>query len=98
MSLKEEVKKIFEKTIGKEAAKAIDVFEDPEKYPDDFIEEAISFLANFIGKEAAEKKFEDVIKKYKIGGGNVNERVEKNSNCYNHFGYADFGYSPALHF
>jgi len=97
MDLKEEVKSILEKTIGNEAAKAMDAFEDPEKYPDDFLNEAVSFLAKFIGEEAAKKRFESLFKKYKASGGNINGH-EKNSNCCGHFGYAGFGYGPALYF
>jgi hypothetical protein len=64
MGLKEEAKSIFESLFGSEIAKQLDSFDNPEKYPMDFLEECTTFLGKFIGEEAARKKLEPLNKKY----------------------------------
>lgn len=64
MSLKDDAKAIFQNLLGPEISKQIDNFDNPEKYPRDFLEECVDFLGKFIGKNAAEKKFEPLYKKY----------------------------------
>ncbi len=64
MGLKEEAKAIFEGLFGSEIAKQLDSFDNPEKYPTDFIEECTTFLGKFIGDEAARKKLKPLANKY----------------------------------
>ncbi|MEM5871248.1 MAG: hypothetical protein QW051_00070 [Candidatus Aenigmatarchaeota archaeon] len=99
MSLKEEVKGLFEKLIGKEAGKIIESFDDPEKYPEDFCKECIEFLSKFIGEEAARKKINELYQKYKSTTTNLKVKLnEKNTNCSNCI-YCDiFDCYPDLHF
>ncbi|MEM5812697.1 MAG: hypothetical protein QW286_03190 [Candidatus Aenigmatarchaeota archaeon] len=68
MSLKEEVRKIFQELFGPELAKEVDKFDDPELYPNDFLEECEYFLEKLIGKEAARKRTGPLYKKYIKGG------------------------------
>jgi hypothetical protein len=64
MVLKEEAKSIFERLFGPEVARQLDTFDDPGKYPEDFLEECVYFLGKFIGEEAAKKKLEPLYRKY----------------------------------
>jgi hypothetical protein len=64
MGLKEEAKSIFESLFGSEIAKQLDYFDNPEEYPQDFLEECATFLGKFIGEDAAKKKLEPLAKKY----------------------------------
>ena len=64
MTLKEESRDIIKKSLGKEIAKQIDSFDDPEKYPGDFINQCIYFLGSLIGEENAKKEFSPIVNKY----------------------------------
>jgi len=64
MGLKEEAKSIFESLFGSEIAKQLDSFDNPEKYPQDFLEECTTFLGKFIGDDAAKKKMDPLSRKY----------------------------------
>lgn len=64
MGLKEDAKKIVLDILGDEVAKQIDNFEDPEKYPKDFLDECKFFIAKLMGEEAAETKFKPLYEKY----------------------------------
>lgn len=64
MGLGNEMKKIFEELLGPDVAKQLDNFDDPEKYPEDFIEECTHFMAELIGAESAEEKLGALSKKY----------------------------------
>lgn len=64
MGLKEDAKVIFESLFGSGIAKQLDSFDNPEKYPQDFLEECTTFLGKFIGEAAAKKKLEPLAKKY----------------------------------
>jgi hypothetical protein len=66
MKLKEEAKVIFNSLLGPEVAKLVDSFDDPKKYPKEFLDECMHFLANFVGEESAKKKFEPIYQKYNI--------------------------------
>lgn len=66
MTLKDEAKEIFEKLLGPEIAEQLNNFDDPEKYPKDFLDECVDFLGKFIGEDSARKKLERLYKKYKI--------------------------------
>lgn len=66
MGMKEEAKKIICDAFGKEIAAQLDVFEDPKKYPVEFLEQCVCFLENLIGTQAARSKFEPLYLKYKI--------------------------------
>jgi len=68
MSLKDEAKMIFENLLGPEVAKQLDNFDNPEKYPKDFLDECVDFLGKFIGEGAARKKLGPVYKKFAKGG------------------------------
>ena len=64
MSLYEDVKKLFLELLGPEVAKVIDTFEDPKKYPKDFLEECKFFLEKILGKDVAEAKIQPIYEKY----------------------------------
>ncbi len=64
MVLKEEAKSIFERLFGPEVARQLDDFDDPEKYPKDFLEECVYFLGKFIGEGTAKKILEPLYRKY----------------------------------
>ena len=64
MGLKEDAKAVFESLFGSEIARQLDSFDNPEKYPQDFLEECSTFLGKFIGENAARKKLEPLAKKY----------------------------------
>ena len=64
MGLYEDSKKIIMDILGEEVAKQLDNFEDPEKYPEDFLNECIYFLSKLIGDETAKSKFQPLYKKY----------------------------------
>ena len=49
---------------GSVVAKQLDNFDNPEKYPKDFLEECTDFLGKFIGEDAAKKKLEPLARKY----------------------------------
>ena len=66
MTLKEEAKQIFVNLLGSGIANQLDSFEDPQKYPKDFLDECTHFLGNLIGMDAAYKKMEPFYRKYKI--------------------------------
>jgi len=64
MSIYEDVKKLFLELLGPEVAKVIDNFENPKKYPKEFLEECKYFLAKIIGEEPAEEKLKPIYEKY----------------------------------
>ena len=64
MGLKEDAAKIFRELFGDVVAKQVENFDDPEKYPEDFLEECESFLAQLIGAEMAKKKMQLLSKRY----------------------------------
>jgi hypothetical protein len=64
MGLKGDAKAIFEGLFGSEIAKRLDDFDNPEKYPKDFLEECTNFLGELIGEQAAKKKIEPLRKRY----------------------------------
>ena len=73
MGLLEEAKEILADAFGNEVADQLDNFDDPNKYPKDFIEECVFFLAKIAGQEVADKKFAPLMKKYtKPGSGKKN--------------------------
>lgn len=64
MALKEDSKAVFEELLGSEVAKQLDTFDDPKKYPKDFIQQCAFFLGKFLGDEIAMNKLAPVCKKY----------------------------------
>ncbi len=64
--LKEDVVSVCIELCGKDFAKQIDSFDDPDKYPKDFVEEAIYFVSKLVNPEIVKKKFKPIIKKYKL--------------------------------
>ena len=64
MGLLEDAKAILAEAFGNEVADQLDNFDDPKKYPKDFIEECVFFLAKIAGQEVADKKFAPLMKKY----------------------------------
>lgn len=68
MGLLEEAKEILAEAFGKEVADQLDNFDDPNKYPKEFIDECIFFLAKIAGPEVADKKFAPLVKKYMKSG------------------------------
>ncbi len=70
MGLLEEAKRIVNEGFGQVVADQLNIFEDPEKDPDEFLKECIYFIGKLIGDEAAEKKFQPLTEKYaKAKGG-----------------------------
>ncbi len=64
MTLKEEAKELLNRLLGSVVSEQVDGFDDPEKYPKDFLDECGDFLGKFIGQDAAKKKLEPLYKKY----------------------------------
>jgi hypothetical protein len=64
MGLKEDAKKIIKDTLGEEVSNQVKSFDNPEKYPKDFLDQCSFFLGNLIGQENAKKKFEELYNKY----------------------------------
>lgn len=64
MTLEAEAKTIIEKMFGKQVAEQIKNFDDPKKYPKDFIDQCVYFTGKLVGVENARKKFEQLYKKY----------------------------------
>jgi benzoyl-CoA reductase/2-hydroxyglutaryl-CoA dehydratase subunit BcrC/BadD/HgdB len=64
MSIYEDAKKLFVELLGLEVAKVIDTFEDPKKYPKEFLEECKYFLAKIVGEEPAKEKLQPIYEKY----------------------------------
>ena len=64
MGLKEDAKRIVSEIFGSEVAEQLNAFDDPKKYPKDFLEECVYFLGRLIGEEEAKKKFMPLYRKY----------------------------------
>jgi len=64
MSLRDDAKKVIEEILGPEAANIINTFDNPEKYPKDFLDECVYFLEKLVGEESAKKRFEPLYEKY----------------------------------
>ena len=64
MGLYEDARKIISDLFGEEVAKQLDNFENPKKYPKEFLEECIYFLSKLIGEKSAREKFLPLYKKY----------------------------------
>ena len=57
-------KKIFLNIFGPEVAKQLDNFQDPKKYPKDFLDQSKFFLSKLLGERMAEEKLLNLYKKY----------------------------------
>ncbi|MFH1474050.1 MAG: hypothetical protein ABIE55_04145 [Candidatus Aenigmatarchaeota archaeon] len=66
MALKDDAKKIILDLFGREVARQLDSFDDPEKYPEDFMEECEYFLAKIIGEDVTRRKLKPLYRKYNI--------------------------------
>ena len=67
MSLKEDVLAGISEILGADSAKqVIGNFDDPKKYPKDFLDEYRFFMQKLIGYDAAQRKVYPVYKKYKL--------------------------------
>ena len=64
LGLKEDAKKLFEELLGPQVAQQLDNFDDPKRYPVDFLDECEHFLSELIGRDAAENKMNALRKKY----------------------------------
>jgi hypothetical protein len=64
MGLKEDTANIFRDLFGDLVAKQIDDFDDPKKYPKDFLDECVEFMGKMIGVPASEKLFSPLYRKY----------------------------------
>jgi len=62
--LKNDAMKIFLELYGTEVAKQLNDFEDPRKYPKDFLEECTYFLSKLMGEEPAKKRLLPLYEKY----------------------------------
>ena len=63
-SMREDFRSIFQGLFGSDVAKQVDGFDNPDKYPTEFMEECTDFLGKLIGRDAAMKKLEPLYKKY----------------------------------
>ncbi|MEM5778321.1 MAG: hypothetical protein QXD43_02035 [Candidatus Aenigmatarchaeota archaeon] len=61
--IKSEAKKIFLRLFGPEIAKQVDNFEDPNKYPKEFLNDCTYFLTKLIGEESAKENLMPLYKK-----------------------------------
>jgi len=59
-----ETKKIFLNIFGPEVAKQLDNFQDPKKYPKDFLDQSKFFLSRLMGDQVAEIKLKSLYEKY----------------------------------
>ncbi len=68
MSIRNDVRQVILKLAGPKAASIVDTdaFDNPQKYPEDFLNEAAYFLSRLVGERAAERKLEPLYKKYGI--------------------------------
>ncbi|MFH1249210.1 MAG: hypothetical protein V1660_03590 [archaeon] len=73
MGLKEDSEGIIRELFGEEISKAVEGFDDPRRYPDDFIEECIYFLGQLIGEGIAKKKFMPLIERYSKNKRKINK-------------------------
>ncbi len=64
MGLYNDTKELLLNMFGPDIAKQVDVFEDPEKYPKEFLDECEFFLSKLIGEEATLEKIRPLYKKY----------------------------------
>ncbi|MBU5690058.1 MAG: hypothetical protein QXM68_03355 [Candidatus Aenigmatarchaeota archaeon] len=64
MDIAKEAKNIIKQAVGNEAAEMVNKFSDPKRYPKEFLEDCIYFLAKFVGEDAAREKFAKLYKKY----------------------------------
>lgn len=68
MSLYDDAKKIILELFGPKFLSVLDTFEDPKKYPEEFLNEFRYFLEMIIGKEATEEKVKPLYEKYTKAG------------------------------
>lgn len=52
---------------GPEVANQLDGFDNPEKYPNEFLDECVDFIGKLMGSDAAKRKFAPLIRKYSGG-------------------------------
>ena len=64
MTLKKDAKKLFLDLFGPQIAKQLNTFDDPGRYPNDFLNECKHFMSQLIGVDAAERKLGPLFKKY----------------------------------
>ena len=62
--LERDAEKIISGLFGDAVARQTNGFDDPRKYPKDFLDECTFFLSKFIGDEAAKRKFGPLYRKY----------------------------------
>lgn len=67
MVLKDDATKIIIELLGRSVENSLNGFDDPEKYPKEFLDECTYFLGKMIGEENARKRFEPLYKKYVKG-------------------------------
>ena len=80
MGLKEDAMRTIISIFGKEAAKQIASFENPDKYPKDFLDECVYFMSDLMGSEATKIVFGPLYRKYiKPHRGAVESRSRKKS-------------------
>ena len=75
--LKNDARELFLGLFGTEATKQIDNFEDPIKYPKDFLDECNFFMAKMIGEYAAKRKMQPLYRRYLKINSNKNKKVIK---------------------
>jgi len=63
-NLYNETKNIFLNIFGPEVAKQLDNFQDPKKYPKDFLDQSKFFLSKLMGDQVAEIKLKSLYEKY----------------------------------
>lgn len=67
MGLKEDVLAGIAEVLGTDCAEqVIGTFDDPKKYPKDFLDEYLFFMQKLIGDAAAERKIIPMYKAYRI--------------------------------
>jgi hypothetical protein len=77
MTLKEDARKMFTELFGSEVAKQVDDFDNPDFYPEDFLEECMGFLKNLIGQDAAEKHLRPLYEKYGKNSSNKGKHARR---------------------
>ena len=87
MGLKEDIKKIFLDLFGPDVANQVERFEDPERYPQDFLEECIFFLAEFVGEQAATSLLQPVVSKYNLTDARSSGRRRRQKQPKSHKGF-----------
>jgi len=64
MGLLEDAERIVEADFGSNVAAQLSTFDNPDKFPKDFLDDCVFFIGLLIGEDAAKRKFAPLYAKY----------------------------------